>query len=76
MNKKDTNFGELILSEAKKIYGDDFDFNTCVIEKHCDDTGIYYVVTWDMPRVHAHASAVAKDVKCGGSVVGVQLGNL
>lgn len=75
MNKQDTNFGELILSEAKKVYGDDFDFTTCVIEKCCDEMGVHYVVTWDTPRV-VYTSVVMKDVKCDGSVVGVKIGNL
>ncbi len=53
--KEDTTFGEMIEKEAKKIYGDDFVFQKCIIEKVKDyssswssgqPTGDYYIVTF------------------------------
>ena len=46
--KSDTEFGRLILAEAKKIYGDDFDFIRCMIEQSSEG----FVVTF-MQDKHA-----------------------
>ena len=52
--KKDTTFGELIRAEAKKCYGDDFEFDKCTIEREIvgtDDKGEFlwdYVITFEI----------------------------
>ena len=55
MCKKDTTFGQMIENAARKIYGDDFEFKKCIIEKvknynvswsgYLPEHG-YYVVTF------------------------------
>ncbi len=32
MDKPDTNFGKMVLAEAKKLYGSDYVFEKCTIE--------------------------------------------
>lgn len=54
MAKPDTNFGEMVLAEAKKLYGDDYVFDKCTIKHEvvswssCDDEPEYgYLVTFE-----------------------------
>ena len=65
--KKDTTFGEMIEKEAKKIYGNDFEFHKCIVEKIKNYTsahlvppvGDFYVVTFVLenhPKDQTHAT--------------------
>lgn len=54
MSKSDTNFGEMVLAEARKLYGDDYVFVKCTIEREImrwtepDDEPEYgYIITFE-----------------------------